>query len=91
MNLTDLPPEVLLSVFLYLKTKFVLTTLTKVCKLFYSLIKSESTWKARFWKLWPNRTTNGDSHFIARLGNVIHCDSFICLLIKCFLLVKLFQ
>ena len=69
MNITDLPPEVVLTIFLHLKTKFVLSTLTQVCKLFYHLITPDSTWKTRFWKLWPDKTTNNDSQYISRLAN----------------------
>ena len=79
MNITDLPPEVVLTIFLHLKTKFVLSTLTQVCKLFYHLITPDSTWKTRFWKLWPDKTTNNDSQYISRLAN------------KYFTVVKLFN
>ena len=60
MNLTDLPPEVLLTIFLYLRSKFVLTTITCVCKLFYYIITPGATWKIRFGKIWPKRITNND-------------------------------
>ncbi len=64
MNLTDLPPEVLVTIFLYLRTKFVLNTVTRVCKLFYHIITPEATWKTRFGKIWPRRLTNNDSDCI---------------------------
>ena len=60
MNLTDLPPEVLLLIFLNLKTKFVLSSVTRVCKLFYHIITPKATWKTRFGKIWPKRSTNCD-------------------------------
>ena len=60
MNLTDLPPEVLLLIFLNLKTKFVLSSVTCVCKLFYHIITPKATWKTRFGKIWPKRSTNCD-------------------------------
>lgn len=61
MNLIDLPPEVLLTIFLHLKTKFVLKTVACVCKLFYHIIIPETTWKTRFGKIWPKRVANSDS------------------------------
>ena len=64
MNLTDLPPEVLLLIFLNLKTKFVLNTVTCVCKLFYHIITPKATWKTRFGKIWPKRLTNNDLEMI---------------------------
>ncbi|XP_028404732.1 F-box/WD repeat-containing protein 9-like [Dendronephthya gigantea] len=65
MNLIDLPPEVLLTIFLYLRTKFVLNTVACVCKLFYYIITPETTWKTRFGKIWPKRVTNSDSGYIS--------------------------
>ena len=60
MNLTELPPEVLVTIFLYLRTKFVLKTVTRVCKLFYHIITPEAAWKTRFGKIWPKRLANCD-------------------------------
>jgi hypothetical protein len=73
MNLNELPPEVLVTIFLYLRTKFVLNTVTCVCKLFYNIITPESTWKTRFSKIWPRRFANYDLDGI--LPRLV-CDHF---------------
>lgn len=64
MNLTELPPELLLTVFLHLKTKFLLHTVASVCKLFYNLLTPEATWKSRFGKIWPKRAKDNESDCI---------------------------
>ncbi|XP_046851957.1 F-box/WD repeat-containing protein 9-like [Xenia sp. Carnegie-2017] len=66
MNLTDLPPELLLSIFYFLRTRIVLTKVACVCKLFYHLVSTEAIWKIRFTKSWPTRIkTHNDFRHIS--------------------------
>ncbi|GMT14458.1 hypothetical protein PFISCL1PPCAC_5755 [Pristionchus fissidentatus] len=46
-SLADLPPEVLQSIFTYLPLPFCLSTLPRVCPLFYRLLNDDNWWKAR--------------------------------------------
>ncbi|XP_077981974.1 F-box/WD repeat-containing protein 9-like [Glandiceps talaboti] len=55
LHLLDLPPEVLLHMSTFLESRFVVKTLTLVCKVFQRLFSQESTWKIRISKRWPKR------------------------------------
>ncbi|XP_013409550.1 F-box/WD repeat-containing protein 9 [Lingula anatina] len=55
ISLDTLPPELFLCICDYLDAKFVIKTLSLVCKAFHSTISDDSTWKIRIGKRWPKR------------------------------------
>lgn len=65
-SLATFPPELILVIFSYLDARFTLRVLACVCKLFHSLLSSESSWKTRFGKRWPRRNNREDYDFVSR-------------------------
>ncbi|XP_074643141.1 F-box/WD repeat-containing protein 9-like [Tubulanus polymorphus] len=55
VDLLNLPPEIFLHICSYLNAKFILTTLTVVCKSLHALLSDASTWKIRLTKRWMQR------------------------------------
>ena len=66
LSLATLPPELILVIFSYLDARFSLRVLTCVCRLFHDLLSSESCWKTRFGKRWPQRDRREDYDYISR-------------------------
>lgn len=64
-SLATFPPELILVIFSYLDARFTLRVLACVCKLFHSLLSSESSWKTRFGKRWPRRNNREDYDFVS--------------------------
>lgn len=55
LHLTLLPYEVILHIFSFLDAKFMICTVSKVCRKFHHLINDVNFWKARIRKRWPNK------------------------------------
>ena len=66
ITLTSLPPELVLLIFSYLDARFTLKVVCCVCKLFYHLLETESSWKSRFSKRWPARDNSADYSYLSR-------------------------
>ena len=55
LSLVSLPPEIFMHICAFIDAKFVIKTLSLVCKSFHALLSSNSTWKIRIGKRWPKR------------------------------------
>ncbi|XP_070563061.1 F-box/WD repeat-containing protein 9-like [Ptychodera flava] len=55
LHILALPPEILHKISAYLDARFVLSTLSLVCKHFQELFAQDSTWKIRIGKRWPKQ------------------------------------
>lgn len=55
IRLDTLPPELILHIFSFLRAKFVISVVSRVCGLFKDLIENDTTWKMRILRRWPKR------------------------------------
>jgi hypothetical protein len=71
-----LPPEIFLKICSYLHAKFVIGTLTRVCRQFRDLLVDDATWKIRIAKRYPKKypVVPGKDCFICSVFSTLHVD-----------------
>ena len=55
LSLDTLPSELFLHICSFIDAKFVIRTLSKVCKAFHTLIMDNTFWKVRIARRWPKK------------------------------------
>lgn len=64
LNILDLPPEILLRIFIHIDIRTIFKTVILTCKRFHEILSEEDIWKTFFYLKWQNTKLARDHEYV---------------------------